>query len=182
MKALNLFMLCLVILLSPPLLHAEEIDKHEGCDSCLFKINSLEKPYDLTGQWLFSRKDSEQNKAVNLDTSDWELIKAPGPWMWVELGKTFTVGWYRGVFEFPPELIGQKAVVFMDTYLSRTDIYLDGNLIFRRPDPGTFPVILSHTVHSCRVYDQQNTACLHLQNSGLHDDRALSIAPENPKI
>ena len=138
MKSLNLFMLCLVILLSPLLLHAEEIDKREGCDSCLFKINSLEKPYDLTGQWLFSRKDSEQNKAVNLDTSDWELIKAPGPWTLVELGKTFTVGWYRGVFEFPPELIGQKVVVFMDTYLSRTDIYLDGNLIFRRPDPERF--------------------------------------------
>jgi diguanylate cyclase (GGDEF)-like protein/PAS domain S-box-containing protein len=138
MKVFNLFMLCLVILLSPPLLHAEEIDKREGCDSCLFKINSLEKPYDLTGQWLFSRKDSEQNKAVNLDTSDWELIKAPGPWTLVELGKIFTVGWCRGVFEFPPELIGQKVVVFMDTYLSRTDIYLDGNLIFRRPDPERF--------------------------------------------
>ena len=34
-----------------------------------------------------SLKDSEQNKAVNLDTSDWKLIKAPGPWTLVELGK-----------------------------------------------------------------------------------------------
>ncbi|MBF0352069.1 MAG: Hpt domain-containing protein [SAR324 cluster bacterium] len=133
MKILNLFILCLLIVTPASSLYAD-IDPREGCDSCLFKINSLEQPYDLTGKWLFSRKDREQNKAVTLDTSDWELINAPGPWMWVELGKTFTVGWYRGVFEFSPEMMGQKVVVFMDTYLSRTQIYLDGNMIFQRPD------------------------------------------------
>ncbi|MGK5093992.1 ATP-binding protein [Deltaproteobacteria bacterium TL4] len=103
------------------------------CDSCLMKIESLDQPVNMTGNWLFTRDDEERNKEVDLDTSAWKVVKAPGPWKKVYGdGKVFKVGWYRGVFEFNPELIGQKVTFLVDLYMGKLQVYLDGQEIYRR--------------------------------------------------
>lgn len=109
-------------------------DNRAGCDSCRMQINSLDKPFKMVGTWLFTRDDSPGNKDVNIDTAAWSLVKTPGPWKKVyNDGKYFTIGWYRGVLEFNPSLIGQEAVILVDTYMGRINVYLDGTEIYRRP-------------------------------------------------
>lgn len=97
------------------------------CDSCHIVVSSLDKPVKLTGNWLFTRDDLPQNKDVNLDTSQWKLIKAPGPWKGAyEDKKNHMVGWYRGTFEFAPELKGQEVVLLLNTYMARMEVFVDG--------------------------------------------------------
>jgi signal transduction histidine kinase len=105
-----------------------------GCDSCKLKVSQLDKPFSLVGKWLFTRDDELSNKDINLDTSNWKLVRTPGPWKNAyKDGKNFKVGWYRGEFEFAPALIGQEVVLLIDPYMARTQIYLDGVEVFRRP-------------------------------------------------
>ena len=109
-------------------------DIRTGCDSCVMQVNNLDKPFKMVGTWLFTRDDAPGNKDINIDTSAWRLVKTPGPWKKVyNDGKYFTVGWYRGTFEFAPSLIGQEAVILVDTYTGRLNVYLDGSEIYRRP-------------------------------------------------
>lgn len=104
------------------------------CDSCLIRVDHLDKPVKLTGNWLFTRDDSPRNKDVTVDTSQWKLIKAPGPWKNVyDDKKNFMVGWYRGTFEFNPELQGKEVVLLLNTYMARMDVYVDGEEIYKRP-------------------------------------------------
>src|SRR5690606_279728 len=104
------------------------------CDSCLIRVDHLDKPIKLTGNWLFTRDDSPSNKDVVLDTSHWKLVKAPGPWKNVyDDKKNFMVGWYRGTFEFNPDLQGKEVVLLLNTYMARMDVYVDGEEVFKRP-------------------------------------------------
>lgn len=105
-----------------------------GCDSCRIQIDDLDRPFKLSGKWLFTRDDSPQNKDIGLDTTTWQLAKAPGPWKGVYDDKNnFSVGWYRGNFEFAPSLIGQEVVLLVNTYMGRVNVYVDGKEIYRRP-------------------------------------------------
>lgn len=126
------FLLFLLTLLSvAPVMAA---DYPEGCTSCRIVINSLDKPVKLSGKWLFTRDDLPTNKDVGIDTSSWRLAKAPGPWKGVyEDTKVFPVGWYRGNFEFNPALEGQEAVLLLNAYMGRVQVYLDGVEIYSRP-------------------------------------------------
>lgn len=109
-------------------------DVPKVCDSCHIVVTSLDKPVKLTGNWLFTRDDLPQNKDVNLDTSQWKLIKAPGPWKGAyEDKKNHMVGWYRGTFEFAPELKGQEVVLLLNTYMARMDVFVDGQEVYKRP-------------------------------------------------
>ena len=85
------------------------------CDSCRIVIDQLEQPTPLSGNWLFTRDDSPANKNVDLDTSDWRLVKTPGRWAGAyDDGQKFHIGWYRGVFEFDPTMVGQEVVVLIN--------------------------------------------------------------------
>ncbi len=105
-----------------------------GCDSCQIVVKNLDAPIKLSGKWLFTRDDNPQNKAVDLDTSTWPIIKTPGPWKGAYPDHTnFRVGWYRGVFQFAPELVGKEVVVLINAYMGRVNVYNNGEEIYRRP-------------------------------------------------
>ncbi len=104
------------------------------CDSCRFQVNSLDEPFKLSGNWLFTRDDNPRNNDIDLDTGAWTVVKAPGPWKKAyDDGKKFTVGWYRANFEFAPGLVGQEVVLLADAYMSRVTVFVDGQEVFRRP-------------------------------------------------
>lgn len=103
------------------------------CFSCKIRIDRLDGPFSLIGGWLFTRDDRLENKDPATDTSDWKIVKAPGPWKHVYPDqKLFYVGWYRGNFEFEKSLIGEKVNLLLDTYMGEFTVYLDGEEIFRR--------------------------------------------------
>ena len=134
MRLLSLFVtLALLLGLAP----ARAADTPPGCDSCAIRVDSLAQPTRLVGKWLFTREDSPANAAVTVDTSDtakWRLVKAPGPWKHAyEDHRNFTVGWYRGAFDFAPELVGQDVVVLVNAYMGRTKVWIDGKEVYERP-------------------------------------------------
>ncbi|MGK5095249.1 ATP-binding protein [Deltaproteobacteria bacterium TL4] len=129
-KILVVSLFCLAFAGVPQSFGEDRVD----CDACPFRIESLDKPFSLTGTWLFTREDSETNAQINIDTSEWKTVNAPGPWKKVyNDGKDYSVGWYRGVLEFNPELIGQEVVFLVDTYMGRINFFLDEQEIYRRP-------------------------------------------------
>jgi len=111
-----------------------KIDNRPGCNSCRFQVNSLDTIFKVDGNWLFTRDDNAKNKDVDIDTTSWAMVRTPGPWKPAYGdGKNFNVGWYRGVFEFAPSLIGQEVVFLVDTYMARLNVYVDGAEVYRRP-------------------------------------------------
>lgn len=109
-------------------------DGPPGCFSCQIKVDSLSEPMKLSGKWLFTRDDLPENKEVGADTSTWKLVKAPGPWKGVyDDKKVYSVGWYRGVFDFNPGLVGQEAVLLVNAYMGRVSVYVDGQIVYARP-------------------------------------------------
>ena len=104
-----------------------------SCDSCNITVDNLDKPLSLSGLWLFTKNDDPSNKNIDTDISNWVVIKTPGSWKKAYAdGKNFRIGWYRGVFNFAPELIGQKVTLLVDAYMSRASAYVDGEKIFER--------------------------------------------------
>jgi HPt (histidine-containing phosphotransfer) domain-containing protein len=112
---------------------AAAAQSRENCFSCAIKVKSLKRPLDLRGRWLFTKVDLPENKNPETDTASWVTIEAPGPWNKAyNDGEYFEVGWYRGNFQFHPRLIGKKAVFYVDAYMSRLQIFLDGQEIMSR--------------------------------------------------
>ena len=133
---MRIFLVGLLMVGASPVFAADGLagTTRPGCDSCRFQVDHLDKPFKLTGTWLFTRDDSPQNASVGLDASAWRVIKAPGPWKKAyDDGKNFSVGWYRGIFEFNPALIGQEVVFLVDAYMGRVAVHVDGSEIYRRP-------------------------------------------------
>lgn len=125
------FYLCIFLLLNS--FGGVLADETPSCDSCSIKIDSLEEPFKLSGNWLFTRNDDSGNKNVGIDVSDWVLLKTPGTWKKAyNDNKNFRVGWYRGNLEFAPSLIGEKVVFMVGAYLAGMEIYIDGELAFER--------------------------------------------------
>ena len=113
---------------------ARAADTRPDCHSCHIEIQSLDQPVKLAGKWLFTRDDRPENKDPALDTRDWKLIMAPGPWKPAyNDGQVFTVGWYRGNLKFDPSLIGQEVVFMVNTYMARMHVYVDGQEVYQRP-------------------------------------------------
>lgn len=113
---------------------ARAADTRPDCHSCHIQIQSLDKPVKLAGKWLFTRDDRPENKDPVLDTQDWKLIMAPGPWKPAyNDGKVFTVGWYRGNLKFDPSLVGEEVVFMVNTYMARMHVYVDGQEVYQRP-------------------------------------------------
>jgi HPt (histidine-containing phosphotransfer) domain-containing protein len=103
------------------------------CDSCDFKVESLDEPISLSGYWLFTREDNPENSEVDIDVSDWRLAKTPGAWKGIyDDDENYRVGWYRAVFNFSPELVGKEAVFLVDVYMAKISAFVDGNLIYDR--------------------------------------------------
>ncbi|HYR24881.1 MAG TPA: ATP-binding protein [Aquabacterium sp.] len=132
MALLRLLMLSLLgLLLALP---GRAADIRPDCDSCRIEVKSLDKPVKLTGKWLFTREDRPENKEPSLDTRDWKLIQAPGPWKHAyNDGKVFTVGWYRGTLHFDPSLVGEEVVFMVNTYMARMHVFVDGQEVYQRP-------------------------------------------------
>ena len=134
---MRLFSLIVTLALLLGLAPARAADAPAGCDSCAIKVDSLAEPTRLVGKWLFTREDSPANAAVAVDTSDttkWRLVKAPGPWKHAyDDKKNFTVGWYRGAFDFAPSLVGQEVVVMVNAYMGRTKVWINGEEVYERP-------------------------------------------------
>ncbi len=129
-----LSLLCLSFVWHAYAQSAAQMSHGKLCDSCQIYINSLDQPHPLTGLWLFSRDDQEQNKNVDLDTTLWRLVKTPGSWKHAyDDGVNFKVGWYRATFEFAPSLVGQEVVLLLNTYMGRVTVYVDGREVYRRP-------------------------------------------------
>jgi HPt (histidine-containing phosphotransfer) domain-containing protein len=132
--------LSLIVLLATflGLVPAQAADHRAGCDSCSIRVDSLDQPTRLVGQWLFTRDDAPANAAADLDTSDtasWRLVKAPGPWKHAYGdGRNFDVGWYRGAFDFAPALVGQEAVVLVNAYMGKVRVFIDGKEVYERPE------------------------------------------------
>lgn len=104
------------------------------CDSCHIAVEQLDQPTKLSGNWLFTRDDALTNKNIDLDTQNWRLLQTPGRWAEAyEDGQKFHIGWYRGVFEFNPALMGQEVVVLLNAYMARVTVYVDGVEIYKRP-------------------------------------------------
>ncbi len=113
---------------------ARAADTRPDCLSCHIEVKSLDKPVKLAGNWLFTRDDRPENKDPVLDTQDWKLIKAPGPWKPAyNDGKVFSVGWYRGTMKFDPSLVGEEVVFMVNTYMARMNVYVDGKQVYQRP-------------------------------------------------
>lgn len=132
MMILRVLMLALIgLLLTSP---TRAADSRPGCDSCHIQVRSLDEPVKLAGTWLFTRDDRPENKQPGIDTQDWKLVKAPGPWKEAYGdGKIFTVGWYRGQMRFDPALVGQEVVLMVNTYMARMHVYVDGQEVYQRP-------------------------------------------------
>src|SRR3990167_7513995 len=104
------------------------------CDACDRRIDSLDQPFKLAGTWLFTRDDRPENAQPNLDTSQWKVIKAPGPWKKAyEDKQVYPVGWYRGSFIFAPELVGKEVVVLVNTYMAEMQVFANGQQVYSRP-------------------------------------------------
>ncbi len=135
MRLISLIVTLLALMLG--LAPAQAADNPPGCDSCSIKVESLAEPTRLVGKWQFTRDDSPANAAVAVDTSDttkWRLVKAPGPWKHAyDDHKNFTVGWYRGAFDFEPNLVGQEVVVLVNAYMGRTKVWINGEEVYERP-------------------------------------------------
>lgn len=132
MRFLCLILMMLGVLGSSPAMAAG--DERAGCDSCRIQVKSLDAPIKLSGNWLFTRDDQAKNRDVALDTSTWPVIRTPGPWKGAYPDKTnYQVGWYRGVFEFDPSLLGQEVVLLMNAYMGRVNVFNNGEEIYRRP-------------------------------------------------
>ena len=115
------------------------VSEAKECDSCLFKVDSLEKPLALGGNWLFTRDDLPSNKNIGISTDSWKRIKTPGSWKPAyNDGKIYEVGWYRGNFEFADNLIGQEVVFLVDTYMGEMNVYLDGKEIYERGEKNSY--------------------------------------------
>lgn len=113
---------------------AHAADAPSGCQACGVQVTSLDQPVKLAGTWLFTRDDKPQNKDVGIDTADWKIASAPGPWKHIYGDKkNFSVGWYRGSLHFAPELIGKEVVLLVNTYMARTQVFINGQLIYARP-------------------------------------------------
>ena len=162
------------LLVGPPAAAAQEVRR--DCDSCRFQVKTLDVPFSLIGTWLFTRDDQAQNKDIDLDTRTWTVIKAPGPWKNAYAdGKVFSIGWYRAVFEFSPDLVGQEVVLLVSPYMARATVYLDGVDIYQRPNaasderyysiqpiPIRFKVSNSRHVFALRLDTQLMTGIYHL--------------------
>jgi len=106
----------------------------QACDVCGKQITSLDKPLKLAGTWLFTRDDKPENALPGTSTADWKVVKAPGPWKKVyDDGQIFQVGWYRGDFEFAPELVGKEVVLLVNTYMAQMQVQVNGKEVYRRP-------------------------------------------------
>lgn len=132
----------------------------------VFKMQDLNTPLSLAGQWLFTNTDNPEYKNSTLSNyKNWTHIKAPGGWPKpLNQKSNYKVGWYRAKIEFPEEMIGQEVVFLLDSYISKVDIYKDGELIFSRgqgyssepfyaiqPIPAKFKVTSSTHTLSLRI-------------------------------
>lgn len=128
MQRLIGLLLFMVTLLGSPAVWAQ------ACDACGKRVESLDKPVKLAGTWLFTRDDKAQNALPGQDTSQWKVIKAPGPWKKAYDDKqVYPVGWYRGTLEFAPNLVGEEVVLLLNTYMAKMQVYANGQLVYSRP-------------------------------------------------
>ena len=98
-----------------------------------FKVNSLDKPFKLVGEWYFTKEDKQENAAVETVLSSWKVVRAPGNWKKIyDDHENFTIGWYRKTLEFDPDLVGKEVVFLLDTYMAKVNVFLDGKEIYQR--------------------------------------------------
>lgn len=108
-------------------------EQRKNCKSCNIQIQSLTKPIDLSGTWLFTRDDAPSNAEPNADLSRWTTIGTPGPWSKAyNDGQNFEIGWYRGHFHFHEDLIGERSTLYVDAYMSFAQVFIDGKQVFER--------------------------------------------------
>ncbi len=130
---LLLLLLLLFFINIPSLRATENIENRQDCFSCRIEVQQLNEPINLMGNWLFTRDDHPRNALPGIDLSNWVLIQTPGPWNKAyDDGQLFRVGWYRGKLHFHPSLIGQKVTLYVDAYMSRMKVFLDGELLYSR--------------------------------------------------
>ncbi|MCH2534056.1 MAG: sensor histidine kinase [Bdellovibrionales bacterium] len=99
----------------------------------VFEMSSDESPLDLSGQWLFTNIDKEIFKDSELTTyKGWSMIYAPGGWPELNDKEHYKVGWYRAKIKFPESMIGQEVVLLLDSYISKVEVFMDGQRIFSR--------------------------------------------------
>jgi signal transduction histidine kinase len=132
---LGLIGLLLGLLLSPSPAAAQT--PGQACDVCGKHVGNLDQPLKLAGTWLFTRDDRPENAMPGTSTAGWKVVKAPGPWKKVyDDGQIFEIGWYRGEFEFAPELVGKEVVLLANTYMASMRVYVNGREVYRRPHNG----------------------------------------------
>jgi hypothetical protein len=69
------FILIKLIIFIPLFFSFSTLACAKECDSCRFYIDSLERPFNLSGHWLFSREDKPENKDIEINTNNWRLAK-----------------------------------------------------------------------------------------------------------
>ncbi len=135
------------------------------CFSCRIEVDQLDHPLNLEGAWLFTRDDAPSNAKPESSTDNWVTVEAPGPWSKAYPDhQKYNVGWYRGNFVFSDAMIGKKVVFYVDAYMSKMSVYLDGQEIFERqgyethkkyysiqPIPVVFEVTKAQHVISMRI-------------------------------
>ncbi|MDC0255377.1 ATP-binding protein [Bacteriovoracales bacterium] len=94
------------------------------------QIDSLDKPIELSGKWLFTRNDKKNNSKNETDLKSWKIAALPASWGKIYGDKKlYTVAWHKRLLSFNESLIGQKVTLYAVTFWPEFELYLDGNLI-----------------------------------------------------
>ncbi|MBG07191.1 MAG: hypothetical protein CME68_00395, partial [Halobacteriovoraceae bacterium] len=106
------------------------LKEKEKLKEVTLKINSLNKPIELTGNWLFTRDDKNENSKDSVDISSWKVAQLPGSWENVyDDKKLYKVAWNRRILSFNENLLGKKITLYAVSYWPEFELYLDGKLI-----------------------------------------------------
>tara|TARA_Y100001954_G_C15827537_1_gene613050 strand:+ start:5076 stop:7820 length:2745 start_codon:yes stop_codon:yes gene_type:complete len=138
MNRFSMLILRIIVIFGLILINREvhSSSSEEKCFSCNIKIENLDKPFPLTGNWAFTRIDNLENKNPKEKFGkNWVHIKTPGSWKNAYNDeKLYKVGWYKGKFHFSKDLIGKDVRLLIDTYMAETKVYLDGKAVYERSD------------------------------------------------
>lgn len=98
----------------------------------------------LNDGWRFALQDDPRSSRPELDDRGWQRVDLPHDWsvkapMRADLASCTGylpggVAWYRKTLRVPPADAGQKVFVYFEGVYNRSEVYLNGHLLGKRPN------------------------------------------------